>query len=282
MKSPVLVEINDILQFYKKTNPKTHKGLQGHVLLIAGSYGKIGAAVLASKAALKSGCGLVTAYIPKCGYDILQISIPEVMIITDENEKFISKIAVELQVQAIGIGPGLGQENDTRIAFHDFLKSNKIPLLIDADALNILAQNKAWLNLLQRKTILTPHPKELERLIGTWKSEEEKFQKTMQFSTQFDVIIVMKGAPTFIIDQNEVFQNTTGNAALATAGSGDTLTGIITSFLAQGYQAVEAAKLGVFIHGLTADLAISQTGAQAFIASDISAYLGKAFLHLEL
>ncbi len=282
MKSPVLVEINDILQFYKKANPTTHKGLQGHVLLIAGSYGKIGAAVLASKAALKSGCGLVTAYIPKCGYDILQISIPEVMTITDENEKFISKIAVELQVQAIGIGPGLGQENDTRIAFHDFLKSNKIPLLIDADALNILAQNKAWLNLLQRKTILTPHPKELERLIGTWKSEEEKFQKTMQFSTQFDVIIVMKGAPTFIIDQNEVFQNTTGNAALATAGSGDTLTGIITSFLAQGYQAVEAAKLGVFIHGLTADLAISQTGAQAFIASDISAYLGKAFLHLEL
>ncbi|KVV15504.1 NAD(P)H-hydrate dehydratase [Flavobacterium sp. TAB 87] len=282
MKSPVLVEINDILQFYKKANPTTHKGLQGHVLLIAGSYGKIGAAVLASKAALKSGCGLVTAYIPKCGYDILQISIPEVMTITDEKEKFISKIEVELQVQAIGIGPGLGQENDTRIAFHNFLKSNKTPLLIDADALNILAQNKAWLNLLPRKTILTPHPKELERLIGTWKSEEEKLEKTMQFSTQFDVIIVMKGAPTFIIDQNEVFQNTTGNAALATAGSGDTLTGIITSFLAQGYQAVEAAKLGVFIHGLTADLAISQTGAQAFIASDISAYLGKAFLHLEL
>lgn len=281
MKDPFLITKEEILKFYKPVNPLTHKGLQGHAVIIAGSYGKIGAAVLASKSCLKSGCGLVTAFIPKCGYQILQISIPEVMVLTDENTNFITSIHLPLLSQAIGIGPGIGQELGTQKALFEFLRVNKSPLVLDADALNILAENLSWLELLPENTILTPHPKELERLIGKWNSESEKFQKTIAFSEKYKVIMVMKGAPTYIIIKTEIYENTTGNAALATAGSGDTLTGIITGLLAQGYEPKYAAKLGVFLHGLTADITLPQTGYQSFIASDIIENLGKAFLFLE-
>lgn len=272
---------NIILNRYQPIDSKTHKGIQGHALIIAGSYGKIGAAVLASKSCLKSGCGLVTAFIPECGYQILQMANPEVMTLTDESEKYISNIKFDIKPQAIAIGPGLGQEKKTQKAIHEFLKINTIPLVIDADALNILSQNREWLPLLPHKTILTPHPKELERLIGKWNTEEEKFIKAMAFSKQYHAIVVMKGAPTYIIDGKIVYQNTTGNAALATAGSGDVLTGIITSLVAQSYQPIDAAILGVYLHGLTADIALPQTGYQSFIASDIIHYLGSAFISLE-
>ena len=272
---------NIILNRYQPIDSKTHKGIQGHALIIAGSYGKIGAAVLASKSCLKSGCGLVTAFVPRSGYDILQMANPEVMTLTDESEKYISNIKFDIKPQAIAIGPGLGQEKKTQKAIHEFLKINTIPLVIDADALNILSQNREWLPLLPHKTILTPHPKELERLIGEWNTEEEKFIKAMAFSKQYHAIVVMKGAPTYIIDGEIVYQNTTGNAALATAGSGDVLTGIITSLVAQSYQPIDAAILGVYLHGLTADIALPQTGYQSFIASDIIDYLGSAFISLE-
>lgn len=281
MKSPYLITKEEILKFYKPVNPLTHKGLQGHAVIIAGSYGKIGAAVLASKSCLKSGSGLVTTFMPKCGYQILQVSIPEVMVVTDENANFITHIHLPLIPKAIGIGPGLGQELATQKALFEFLRTNTAALVLDADALNIFSENKSWLELVPENTILTPHQKELERLIGKWDSESEKFQKTIAFSEQYKVIIVMKGAPTFIINQTKVYQNTTGNAALATAGSGDVLTGIITGLLAQGYESCEAAKLGVFLHGLTADIALPQTGYQSFIASDITENLGKAFLNIE-
>lgn len=281
MKTPFLITKEEILKFYKPVNALAHKGIQGHAVIIAGSYGKIGAAVLASKSCLKSGCGLVTAFIPKCGYQILQISNPEVMTITDENVNFITNIHLPLIPQAIGVGPGIGQELGTQKALFEFLRINKAPLVLDADALNILSENQSWLELVPQKTILTPHPKELERLIGKWDSESQKFQKAIAFSEQYKVIIVMKGAPTFIINQTAVYKNTTGNAALATAGSGDVLTGIITSLLAQNYEPFQAAQLGVFLHGLTADIALPQTGYQSFIASDSIENLGKAFLQVE-
>lgn len=276
----IFITKSEILKRYKPIDSKAHKGTQGHALIIAGSYGKMGAAVLASMACLKSGCGLVTAFVPKCGYEILQISNPEVMTLTDVQEKFISIITFDIKPQSIAIGPGLGQETETQKAVLDFLKSNSVPLVIDADALNILSINKEWLALLQPKTILTPHPKELERLIGKWNSEEEKFSKTIAFSKHYNVVIVMKGAPTSIIDGDTVYQNTTGNAALATAGSGDVLTGIITGLLAQSYEPINAAILGVYLHGLTADIALPETGTQTFIASDIIKYLGKSFLSI--
>ncbi|OXB06703.1 NAD(P)H-hydrate dehydratase [Flavobacterium pectinovorum] len=281
MKDPFLITKEEILQLYKPVNPNTHKGLQGHAVIIAGSYGKIGAAVLASKSCLKTGCGLVTTFTSKCGYQILQISIPEVMVITDENTNFITHIHLPLTPQAIGIGPGIGKELGTQKALFEFLRINKALLVLDADALNILSENQSWLELVPENTILTPHPKELERLIGKWNSESEKFQKTIAFSEKYKVIIVMKGAPTYIINQSKIYENTTGNAALATAGSGDALTGILTSLLAQGYEPKYAAKLGVFLHGLTADIALPKTGYQSFTASDIIKNLGKAFLELD-
>lgn len=281
MKDPFLITKEEVLKFLKPVNPITHKGLQGHAVIIAGSYGKVGAAVLAAKSCLKSGCGLVTAFVPKCGYQILQISIPEAMVVTDENTNFITGVHLPFQPQVIAIGPGIGQELGTQKALFEFLRINKSPLVLDADALNILSINLSWLELVPENTILTPHPKELERLMGKWNSESEKFQKTIAFSEKYKVIVVMKGAPTYIINKTEIYENSTGNAALATAGSGDTLTGIITSLVAQGYEPKYAAKLGVYLHGLTADLALPETGYQSFIASDIIRNLGKAFLELD-
>ena len=271
----------EILKIYKPINQKAHKGTQGHALLIGGSHGKMGSVCLSSKAALKTGCGLVTAFIPNCGYNILQIAIPEVMVITDVSEKYLSKIEFDIIPNAIGIGPGIGQEQGVQNAFRDFLKTIKTRVVIDADALNILSQHEEWLSLLPENTILTPHPKELERLIGTFNSENETLEKTIDFSNKYKVIVVMKGAPTKIISNQKVFENTTGNAALATAGSGDVLTGMITSLLAQSYKPEEAAILAVYLHGLTADIAVPKTGHQSFIASDIIENIGKAYLTLE-
>lgn len=281
MTNPIYIDQKEILKYYKKPDEHAHKGIQGHALIIGGSYGKIGAVSLSSKACLKTGCGLVSVFIPKCGYTILQTAIPEVMVLTDIQDVIISEITFDVEPQAIGIGPGLDQAVETQNALYHFLKTNRVPLVIDADALNIISKNKKLLDLLQPKTIITPHPKELQRLIGKWDSEDEKMSKAVSFSKQYQIIIVMKGAPTRIIDGETVYQNTTGNAALATAGTGDVLTGMISSLLAQSYEPISSAILGVYLHGLTADIALPETGYQSFIASDVIANIGKAFLSLE-
>ena len=270
-----------ILDLYKPIVTTTHKGLQGHAMLIGGSFGKMGSVCLSSKAALRTGCGLVTAFIPQCGYDIIQITIPEAMVLTDENEKMLSGIQYDFEPNAIGIGMGMGQGDLTEKAFYHFLLNNKSPLVVDADGLNLLSKNRNWLSLLPKKTIITPHKKELERLIGTWQTEEEKIEKVIQLSLENEIIIVVKGAPTILVNGEMLYENTTGNAALATAGSGDVLTGIITSLVAQHYDPFHAAILGVYLHGLTADIALPEIGSHSFIASDIIGYLGRAFLSLE-
>ncbi|MBD3580920.1 NAD(P)H-hydrate dehydratase [Flavobacterium sp. D33] len=269
-----------IRNIYRPAKPNAHKGTQGHALLIGGSYGKIGSITLSAKAALHSGAGLVTAFIPQCGYDILQIAIPEVMVLTDVAQKHLSNITFELEPSSIGIGPGIGQEPAVEKAFSHFLDQVKAPLVIDADALNLLSKHPDWLGRLPKKSVLTPHPKELSRLIGEFGSDQQTQEAAMEFASTYNLILVMKGAPTQITDGDALFVNTTGNAALATAGSGDVLTGIITSLLAQGYEPLQAAQLGVYLHGLTADLALRETGTEAFVASDIIRYLGKAFLSL--
>ncbi|MDR6968071.1 hydroxyethylthiazole kinase-like uncharacterized protein yjeF [Flavobacterium arsenatis] len=278
---PTEITKTEILKIYKPIENSAHKGTQGHSVIIGGSYGKMGSVCLASKASLMSGCGLVTGYIPKCGYNIMQTFLPEAMVITDINENTISKIRLGITPDAIGIGVGMGQDRQTKRALYQFLKNSTSPLVIDADALNILSLNREWLLELPKKTILTPHLKELERMIGKWESEEEKFEKTQALSQTLEVIIVMKGAPTYVFDGENVYKNTTGNPSLATAGSGDVLTGIITGLLAQSYKPLEASILGVYLHGLTADIALPETGHQAFIASTIIEYLGKAYLSFE-
>lgn len=280
VEAPKLINKHEVLPMYKKREKYADKFSYGHSLLIGGSYGKMGSVQLASKASLVSGCGLTTAYIPKCGYIPLQTSLPEAMVQTDEDDKEITKIDVEGQFNSIGLGTGLGTSKNTEKAVLSFLKLNKIPLIIDADGINIIAKNKEVLSELPSETILTPHKKELERLIGEWSSDFDMLAKAKDFSLKNDCILVIKGANTLTIYKEHVFVNTTGNTALATAGSGDVLTGIITGLVAQGYPNINAAIFGVYLHGKTADIALIDTGYQSFIASDAIDYLAEAYLDL--
>jgi len=275
-----LIDRIEISHRYRPVAPNAHKGTQGHALIIGGSYGKIGAVCLSAKAALKSGCGLVTAYIPECGYTVMQSYFPEAMALTDGREH-ITAINFELKPKAVGLGPGMGQHPETQQAVKGFLERYDGPMVIDADALNILSQNKDWLSLLPEHTILTPHPGELERLMGGWENDFDKISKMIAFTKQYNVVLVAKDAHTMVIYGDVVYINSTGNAALATGGTGDCLTGILTGLLAQGYNAIDAALFGVYLHGFTADIAISETSIQAFTASDILQYLGKAYLKID-
>lgn len=276
----MIINKSEFLKRYRPMDQNTHKGIQGHAIIIGGSYGKIGSIVLASKACLKTGCGLVTAFVPKCGYEIVQISNPEVMVLTDDNLDHISNLNIENNFQAIGIGMGMGQDKQTQSTFHNFLKSNKVPLIIDADGINILSQNIEWLNLLPDNTIVTPHFKELELLIGKWESLEDKMNRVLQLSHKHNLVIVVKGAPTLVVYKDKIHENTTGNQGLATAGSGDVLSGIITSLVAQSYAPLDAAIMGVYLHGLTADIGTPKMSYQAFIASDIIENIGNAYIEL--
>lgn len=270
---------SEIIPFYKSRNKWSHKGNYGHSLIIGGSFGKIGAVTLATKAALKIGSGLVSAYLPKCGYNILQISLPEAMVEVDD-EKALTYFNFKTKATVIGIGPGMGTAEKTALGFKKFIKENKLPLVIDADAINILSQNKTLLPYLPKETILTPHPKELERLIGTWKNDYEKLKIASKFSKDNNVIIVIKGAHTVTINGEFMYFNSTGNPALATAGSGDVLTGLITGLLSQSYEPIHAAIIGVYLHGKTADLAIQKTSYETFTASSILEYLADSILDL--
>lgn len=270
----------DVLPWYKPREKFTHKGTYGHALIVGGSYGKIGAVILSAKAALRAGSGLVTAYIPSCGYVPLQTAIPEVMVLTDTDEHVITDISFKIEPTVVGLGIGLGVEVRTIDALSKFLSKNKLPLVVDADGLNILSKNKELLKKLPAKSILTPHPKELERLIGKWKDDFDKLEKAKEFSKKYDCILVIKGAHTITIYENKGYVNTTGNPGMATGGSGDVLTGIITSLLAQGYEPLKAAIFGVYLHGLAGDLAAEQVGYEALIATSITKHIGAAYLDL--
>lgn len=275
-----LIGKHEVLPNYIPRDKFSHKGQFGHALIIGGSYGKIGAVTLTSRAALSVGAGLVSAYVPKCGYVPLQASFPEAMVITDKDEAQITSVNFEIEPTVVSFGIGAGTETKTIAAFEAFLKTNKAPLVIDADGLNILAKKKALLKLLPELTILTPHPKELERLIGSWKDDFEKLKKAKAFAKKYKVILVVKGANTITVFNEKLFVNTTGNPGLATAGSGDVLTGIITGLIAQGYHPSAAAIFGVYLHGKSADIAVEDFGYQSLIASHVIDYLGEAFIDL--
>ncbi|WP_026630932.1 bifunctional ADP-dependent NAD(P)H-hydrate dehydratase/NAD(P)H-hydrate epimerase [Dyadobacter alkalitolerans] len=258
----------------------SHKGTFGHALLMAGSYGKMGAAALSGKACLRSGVGLLTMHIPSCGYDIIQISIPEAMAITDQNAKHLSEVTDLTSYSAIGIGPGVGKDAATVQVVEKLLDSINADdinarFIIDADALNILSENRHLLEKLPENTVLTPHPKEFQRLAGESKDEFERLQIGIDFAKKHKVIICLKGANTAVILPNcEVHFNSTGNPGMATGGTGDVLTGIVTSLLAQKYEPQTAAILAVYQHGLAGDRAAEQRGQSALIASDLVEHLG--------
>ncbi len=270
----------NVLPLYKPRNKFSHKGLFGHSLIIGGSYGKIGAVILASKAALSAGAGLVTAYVPKCGYLPLQTAFPEAMVLTDTDEEKITNISFEITPTVIGFGVGIGIDSKTSTAFEAFLKQNKIPLVIDADGINMLAKKTDLLKLLPNETVLTPHPKELERLIGPWKDDFDKLEKAKKFSKKHNLILVIKGANTITVFESKLYINTTGNPGMATAGSGDVLTGIITGLISQGYKPLEATLFGVYLHGKSGDIALEDYGYHSLLATHIIAYLGEAFKDL--
>lgn len=274
-----LIGKNEVLPIYIPRTKFSHKGTHGHALVIGGSYGKIGAVTLASSAALKTGSGLVTAYVPSCGYSVLQTALPEAMVLT-EGETVLTEIAYAIETSAVVIGMGMGTEAKTTKAFSNFLKSNKESLVIDADGLNILSANKGLLKYLPKKSVLTPHPGELERLVGKWKDDFDKLAKVKAFSKKIDCIVIIKGAHTITVYHDKGFVNTTGNPGMATAGSGDVLSGIVTGLIAQGYEPLKAVIFGVYLHGKSADLQIEHTGYQSLVASDIVEGLGAAYLDL--
>ncbi len=275
-----LIGKNEVLPMYMPREKFSHKGTYGHSLIIGGSYGKIGAVSLAANACLNVGSGLITAYVPKCGYLPIQTSLPEVMVIADKDEDQISSIEFDITPSVIGIGVGLGTDSKTATTFSNFLDTVKVPLVIDADGLNLLAKNKGLLKKLPSKTVLTPHPKELRRLIGEWKDDFDKLNKAKAFSKKQDIILVIKGAHTITIYNNHGYVNTTGNPGMATAGSGDVLTGIITGLIAQGYQPLNAAIFGVYLHGRAGDIAIENLGYQALTATKLIDAIGMAFIDL--
>lgn len=271
-----------IAPMIKRRGKFSHKGTYGHALLIAGSYGKMGAAVLSAKACLRSGVGLLTAHIPRLGYEIFQCSVAEAMTSIDESDYVFSALPDLNSYTAIGIGPGLDKRTVTQQALLEILYTRPSKLVLDADALNILAENKGDISLLPENAILTPHPKEFERLIGPSANSWERLQLQLQFSAQYKVIIVCKGAHTCItLPDGRIFFNSTGNPGMATGGSGDVLTGIILGLLAQHYSQVEATLIGLYLHGLAGDLAVQRLGENALIAGDIIDQLGNAFMQLE-
>jgi NAD(P)H-hydrate epimerase len=276
------MEKRDIVPLLKKRGRYSHKGTFGHALLIAGCYGKMGAAVLASRACLRSGVGLLHTHIPKAGYEIMQTATPECMLSIDRYDNYFSEVPDLGLYTAIGIGPGLGMEQQSQMALKLLIQEYSNPIVFDADALNILSKNKTWLAFLPTGSILTPHPKEFERLAGKWDDDFERLQKQREFAIKHSIYLVLKGAHSSIcFPDGNCYFNSTGNPGMATAGSGDVLTGLITGLLAQGYSPGVAAVLGVYLHGLAGDIAVKKHGMEAMHAGDMIKQIGKAFQKLK-
>lgn len=265
------LEIDTISKLLKKRLPNSHKGDFGHALLISGSKQKMGAAIIASRACLRNGVGLLTVSIPKEERSSMYGSIPEAMLhFREEQIDF-------LKFNSLAVGPGLELDDGSQKLVYSVLLKANYPIVIDADALNILAKNQDWFIQLPKNSILTPHPKEFDRLFGDHNSEEERRNTAIAKAKEFKCIIVLKGHKTFITNGITSFINTTGNAGLAKGGSGDALTGIVLAFLAQGYEPINAAKLAVFMHGLSADITLQTQSEESMLITDVIENLGKAF-----
>ncbi len=260
-----------------------HKGTFGHALIVAGSIGKIGASILSSRAALRTGCGLLSLQVPSSGVSSVHANLPEAMLIADENPNFISTNVKDIsQYNAVGFGPGVGKNKETANVLKSLIQNVAQPLVIDADGVNILSENLTWTSFLNGHTILTPHPGEFDRLTKKHASGEERFRTQLEFSKKTGAYVVLKGRNTCVTTPGGLaFLNSTGNNGMATAGSGDVLTGIITSLCAQGYSALHASILGVYLHGYAGDKASQSMSKSALIASDIIEHIRDFFLVFE-
>jgi NAD(P)H-hydrate epimerase len=276
-----IAEENDIRPLLLKRNPYAHKGNMGNALIIAGSYGMAGASVLATQACLRSGVGKVHTHTPKQNSMILQISVPEAIIQFDRDETIFSEAVDTEDFDALGIGPGLGTSEQTSVALIAQLRRSQCPIVADADAINILANHRAWIQQLPKGVILTPHPKELERLEGHCNDSYERLSKARNLAERIEGYVILKGHHSALcLPDGHVIFNSTGNAGMATAGSGDVLTGILTGLLARGYKQQDACIIGMYLHGLAGDIAARELGEESVVASDIIKYLPQAFKKL--
>ncbi len=264
---------------YRPRPSFSHKGTFGKVLIAAGSYGKVGAAVLATRAALHTGAGLTTTLAPSCGHEILQISCPEAMFAAG-GEKHLTSIKAEEEL-TVAVGPGIGTEPETAKALKKFLKGWKKTCVLDADALNLIAKKPELLNYIPAQSILTPHPKEFERLFGPTENSMEQQKLASEKATEHQLIIVLKGHRTqIILPDGAVFYNMRGNAGMAKGGSGDVLTGMLVSLLAQNYSPAEAALFGVWLHGAAGDVAVPRYSQEAMLPGNLIDSIGEVFRQL--
>lgn len=273
-----LVQEELVKSIYRPRKKFSHKGTYGHAALITGSIGFMGAATLSAAACMRSGVGKLTCYIPKCGYEIMQIAVPEAMSKISGSNEYLENVEPVADHEAIGIGPGIGLHPSTIAVLEKVFTSTHKSIVVDADALNILSSNKHLLAKLPPHSILTPHPKEFEKLFGKSPNDFERIESALVKAKQFNCFIILKGHNTFIAcPDGRGYFNSTGNAGMATAGSGDVLTGILVGLLAQGYTSLETCILGVYLHGLAGDIAAAKLSMEAMMASDITNQLGEAF-----
>lgn len=276
-----LTNHKSIKRLMKPRHRFNHKGNYGHALLIAGSKGKMGAAVLAARAALRAGLGLLTVHVPAHGNAILQTAVPEAMTIQDRAPDFFSGCEIKSIYTAVGIGPGLGQTPETLAGLEQVLNQSVKPMVLDADALNMMATKPALLAQVPMGSILTPHPGEFKRLVSDWQNDFDKLEKLSALAQKLKSAVVLKGAFSAIaLADGSICFNSTGNPGMATGGSGDVLSGILTALLAQGYSTTDAALIGVYVHGLAGDLAARETGETSLIAGDLVNYLSAALKRL--
>lgn len=270
-----VVDIHIIQRLFKKRMPDSDKSKHGHAFIIAGSKAKMGAVIICAKACLRAGSGLVTVSIPKKERAAVFTAVPEAMVAFREDEK------KWMYYNAFAIGPGIGTDKAAENLLKSAIKNINSPIVFDADALNILAKNPGHILSLPGKSIITPHSREFDRLFGSHNSDNERRQTAIAKANELNLIIVLKSHKTFITDGDESFENTTGNSGLAKGGSGDALTGIITAFLAQGYEPINAVLLGVFLHGLAADITMETQSAESMLITDVIENLGKAFKKIQ-
>ncbi len=274
----ILAEEKTVRPLLQPRNPFAHKGEMGHALLIAGSYGMGGAAILAAKACLRAGAGKVTVHAPRGNNLIMQVAVPEAVVQLDREETAFSEPVDTEDYDALAIGPGLGMSEGAAIAMIAQLRRSQCPIVADADALNLLANHRAWMQQLPQGMIMTPHPKEFDRMAGRCTDSFERLAKAVDMAKRQQIYIILKGHHSALcLPDGHVLFNSTGNAGMATAGSGDVLTGIITALLAKGHPQADACLLGMYLHGLAGDLAAKELGEESLVASDIIAFLPKAF-----
>lgn len=276
--SRFLIEKKDCISLHRKRSKFAHKGNFGRALLIAGKTGSLGAAILASRACLRSGAGLLTTHVPGNGFLVLHGAIPEALVSIDAADDYFSTLPDIEGFTAIGAGPGIGMAPETQGALKLLIQQTRVPLLLDADALNIIAENKTWLAFLPAGSILTPHPKEFERLSGPVNNHFDRLEMLKTFALRYKLYVILKGAHSALATpEGNIYFNSSGNPGMATAGSGDVLTGVILGLLSSGYPARDACILGMWLHGKAGDAAAKKQSQESMIAGDIIENLGKAF-----